>query len=64
MDVKPFHDRIRNRDRKGRTPRSYDHMTPPDKVAVLLNEAARLTAEIDVAIPGWPVARGKQEGRI
>jgi len=42
------------KDRRGRM-LSYDDLTHYQKVAVALKETIRLMAEIDAAIPAWPL---------
>lgn len=42
------------KDRKGRT-LSYDDLTRYQKVVVALKETIRIMAEIDKAIPSWPI---------
>jgi predicted helicase len=42
------------KDRRGRT-LSYDDLTHYQKVVVALQETIRLMAEIDAAIPSWPI---------
>ncbi len=42
------------KDRKGRT-LTYDDLTHYQKVVVALKETIRLMAEIDEAIPEWPI---------
>ena len=42
------------KDRRGRT-LSYDDTTHYQKIIVALKETIRLMAEIDAAIPKWPI---------